>query len=152
MLAARRYNFARVKKRSNCSTGPTLLCMIVEQRRFYHRCIYVYECINGLMDLPMELLANRNVHNYNTRNKDMLRLPLATKNWGEQRVCYHSLNDWNNLDKDIRNAPDAVNFKRIIISCFFYLTDFCIYCSFLSIFNLISLYIFISYNSLVYYF
>ena len=82
----------------------------------------------------------------------MLRLPLATKNWGEQRVCYHSLNDWNNLDKDIRNAPDAVNFKRRIFTSYFYLTDFCIYCSFLSIFNLIFLYIFISYNSLIYYF
>ena len=77
--------------------------MIVEQRRFYHRCIYVYECINGLMDHPMKLL----------------RLPLATKNWGEQRVCYHSLKDWNNLDKYIRNAPDTVNFKRRILAAFF---------------------------------
>lgn len=83
----------------------------------------------------MELLPNRNVHNYNTRNRDMLRLPLATKNSGEQSVCYHSLKDWNNLDKDIKNAPDTVNFKRRIFSSFFYLTDFCIYCSFLSIFN-----------------
>ena len=30
--------------------------------RFYHGCIYVYKCINGLMD--MELTANRDVHNY----------------------------------------------------------------------------------------
>ena len=49
----------------------------------------------------------------------MLRLPLATKNWGEQRVCYHSLKDWNNLDKYIRNAPDTVNFKRRILAAFF---------------------------------
>ena len=94
--------------------------MIVEQRRFYHRFIYVYECINGLMDHPMELLANRNVHNYNTRNRDMLRLPLATKNGGEQRVCYHSLKDWNNLDKYSRNAPDTVNFKRRILAAFLF--------------------------------
>ena len=67
----------------------------------------------------MEPLANRNVHNYNTRNRDMLRLPLATKNWGEQRVCYHSPKDWNNLDKYIRNVPDTVNFKRRILAAFF---------------------------------
>ena len=67
----------------------------------------------------MEPLANRNVNNYNTRNRDMLRLPLATKNWGEQRVCYHSLKDWNNLDKYIRNVPDTVNFKRRILAAFF---------------------------------
>ena len=30
-------------------------------------------------------------YNYSTRNSDMLRLTHATKNWGKQRVCYHSL-------------------------------------------------------------
>ncbi|XP_078352388.1 uncharacterized protein LOC144637110 [Oculina patagonica] len=91
----------------------------LEQRRFYHRCIYVYKCINGLMDHSMELLANRDIHSYNTRNKDMLRLPHVTKNWGKQRVCYHSLKDWNNLDRDTRNALDFVNFKRSVLSRFF---------------------------------
>ncbi|CAH3022292.1 unnamed protein product, partial [Porites evermanni] len=37
------------------------------------------------------------VHDCNTRNRDMLRLSLSTKNWGN-RVCYHYLKDWNNLD------------------------------------------------------
>ena len=69
------------------------------------------KCINGLMDHSMELLATRDVHNnyYNQGKKHMLRLPLATKNWGKKRVCYHFLKDCNNLDKDIRNAPDIVN-------------------------------------------
>ena len=71
-----------------------------------------------LMDQSMELQAKRNVHDYNTRNRDMLRLSLSTKNWGN-RVCYHSLKDWNNLDKEIKNAPDIVNFMRSICSSFF---------------------------------
>ena len=58
------------------------------------------------MDHSMELLANRDIPNYNTRNRDMLRLALATKNLGKQRVCYHPLKDWNNLDKATTNAPD----------------------------------------------
>ncbi|XP_078354348.1 uncharacterized protein LOC144638944 [Oculina patagonica] len=91
----------------------------LEQRRFYHRCIYVYKCINGLMDHSMELLANRDIHSYNTRNKDMLRQPHVTKNWGKQRVCYHSLKDWNNLDRDTRNALDFVTFKSSVLSRFF---------------------------------
>ena len=45
--------------------------------------------------------------------------PLATKNWGKQRVCYRFVTDGNNLDKDIRNTPDIVNFKRIIFRSFF---------------------------------
>ena len=67
----------------------------------------------------MELLANRDVQDYQKRNRDMLRLPLATKNWGKQRVCYHSLNDWNNLDKDIRNALHILKFKHSIFYSFF---------------------------------
>ena len=70
------------------------------------------------MDHSMELLAHRDIHSYNTRNKDMLWLPHVTKNWGKQRVCYHSLKDWNNLDRDTRNAPDLVNFKRSVLSRF----------------------------------
>ena len=68
------------------------------------------KCINGLMDHSMELLASRDVHNIIIQErKTVLRLPLATKNWGKKRVHYHSLKDWNKLDKDIRNAPDIVN-------------------------------------------
>ena len=51
----------------------------------------------------MEVSTNSDVHNYNTRTSDMLRLPHATDIWVKQRVRYHSLNDWNNLDNDIRN-------------------------------------------------
>ena len=34
------------------------------------------------MGHSMELLASRDVHDYNTRNRDMLRLPVATKKLG----------------------------------------------------------------------
>ena len=71
------------------------------------------------LDHSMELTVNRNIPNYNTKNRDMLRLPLATKDWGKQRVCCHSLKDWNNLNKATRNAPDIVNFKRSIFSSFY---------------------------------
>ena len=73
----------------------TLKWLNLEQRRSYHRCIYIYKCINGLMDHSMNLLTNSDIHNYNTRNKDMLRLPRVIRNWGKQRVCLHSLIDWN---------------------------------------------------------
>ena len=68
-----------------------------------------------LMGHSMELLANRDIHDYNTRNRDMLRLPFATKNWGKHR----KQKDWNNLHKYIRNTPDIVNFKCSIFSTFF---------------------------------
>ena len=78
----------------------TLKWLTLEQRRSYHRCIYVYKCINGLVDHSMKLLTNSDIHKYNTRNKDMLRLPYVTRNWGKQRVCHYSLKDWTELERD----------------------------------------------------
>ena len=41
----------------------------------------------------------------------LLWLPRASKNCGMQGVCYHSLNYWNNLDRNTRIAPDIVSFQ-----------------------------------------
>ena len=53
---------------------PSLQC-----HREYHKCIQIYYCINGLA--PAYLLddfhSSEQTHNYNTRNKDLIRLPLA---------------------------------------------------------------------------
>ena len=97
----------------------TLKWLNLEQRRSYHRCIYIYKCINGLMDHSMNLLTNSDIHNYNTRNKDMLRLPRVTRNWGKQRVCHHPLKDWNELERETRNAPNIATFKRNMFARFF---------------------------------
>ena len=64
----------------------TLKWLNLEQRRFYHPCTYVYKCINGRVGHSIELLANRNIPNYNTRNRDMLRPPLQPKT-GVNREC-----------------------------------------------------------------
>ena len=97
----------------------TLKWLNLEQRRFYHRCIYIYKCINGHMDHSMNLLTNSDIHNYNTRNKDMLRLPRVTRNSGKQRVRHHSLKDWNKLERETRNAPNIAIFKRNVFASFF---------------------------------
>ena len=89
----------------------TLKWLNLEQGRFYHHCIYIYKCINGVTDHSMNLLTSSDIHNYNKRNKDMLRLPHVTRNWGKQRVCHHSLKDWNKLEKETRNVPNIATFK-----------------------------------------
>ena len=105
----------------------TLKWLNLEQRRSYHRCIYIYKCINRLMDHSMNLLTNSDIHNYNTRNKDMLRLPRVTRNWGKQRVCHHSLKDWNESERETRNAPNIVTFQGNVFARFFNLIgeNFC---------------------------
>ena len=59
----------------------------------------------------MDLLTVGDVHGYNTRNKDKVRLPHVTRNWGKQRMCYQAVDNWNSLDIDIRTTTNIKLFK-----------------------------------------
>ena len=47
----------------------------LKQRRHFHRCLYVYKCVNGITSHKLELLRNSDVHRYSTHYKNDLRLP-----------------------------------------------------------------------------
>ena len=70
--------------------------------RLLHLCLYVYKRVNEISARSINLLANKDVHGYDTRLKDNLRLPHIRKNWGEQRTHYsvstEAVKDWNSLD------------------------------------------------------
>ena len=83
----------------------------LNQRRHFHRCLYVYKCVNGITSHKLELSRNSDVHRYNTRSKDHLRLPTVKRNWGKQRTCYHAFKDWNALDSDLKNSDTICQFK-----------------------------------------
>ena len=84
----------------------------LEKRRFYHRCLYTYKCVNGYTDHTMELLTGGETYSYNLRNKDNLRLPRVVRNWGKHKTCYHAIKDWNSLPIDIRNSLNISTFKN----------------------------------------
>ena len=44
----------------------------LEQRRLFHRYLYVYKCVNGITSHSMELLRNSHVHRYSTRRRAIL--------------------------------------------------------------------------------
>ena len=52
----------------------------LKQRRTYHRCIYIYKCINGLMDHSFDIVRRSEIHCYNFRNEDTLMLPKVKRN------------------------------------------------------------------------
>ncbi|XP_028416156.1 uncharacterized protein LOC114539747 [Dendronephthya gigantea] len=45
----------------------------LDKRRFERRCIYMYKCLNGLVNHHMTSETQQDCHGYNTRNKDELR-------------------------------------------------------------------------------
>ena len=53
----------------------TLKWLPLEKRRFQQRCVHVYKCLNELINHELTL-ETQHQHNYNTRNKVNLRLPL----------------------------------------------------------------------------
>ena len=70
----------------------------------------------------MLAFAAENIRKYTTRTlcswknlsstcRQVWDYPWNQKLGWTESVLYHSLKDWNNLDKDIRNARDIVNFK-----------------------------------------
>jgi hypothetical protein len=60
----------------------------------------------------MNLETHQEPHEHNTRNKDKLRLPKITRNWGKQRISYHAVNDYNILSEEIRNSQNIQILKR----------------------------------------
>ena len=62
--------------------------LTLEKRRLFHLCLYVYKRVNEISAHSMDLLANKDVHGYDRRHKDNLRLPRVRKNWGKQRTHY----------------------------------------------------------------
>ena len=85
----------------------------LKQRRHFHRCLYVYKCVNGIASHKLELSRNSDVHRYNPRCKDHLRLLLVKRNWGKQRTCYHAFKDWNALDSDLNNILHYKHFNEL---------------------------------------
>ena len=90
----------------------------LKQRRHFHRCLYVYKCMNGITSHKLELSRNSDVHRYNTRCKDHLRLPSVKRNWGKQRTCYHAFKDWNALDSDLKNSGTICQFRNNFLKSF----------------------------------
>ena len=48
----------------------------VEKRRFYHR-FYIFKCKHGYIGHHLSLIEKKEIHDYNTRNKCNVRLPLS---------------------------------------------------------------------------
>ena len=93
----------------------TLNWVSLEKRRYQRRCVYVYKCLNGLVNHDMDLLRHEDQHTYNTRNKDKLRIPIATRQWGQQRTAFQAVNDFNSLNPDIKQSANVAIFKRNIL-------------------------------------
>ena len=98
---------------SNCNFQLQLLnWKPLKLRRQFHRCQFVYKSIeNNSVDFQFDNCCGSEVHSYNTRYKDHLRLPAINTHWGQLRTNYHFIKDWNILPDSVTNAETKTSFK-----------------------------------------
>ena len=86
----------------------------LQRRQDYHKCLQVYKCLIGLA--PMYLLDNfekfNQIHSYDTRNKDLLRLPLAKTTKFQTVFKFNAAKTWNSLPSYIRHCHSITSFKH----------------------------------------
>ena len=61
--------------------------------------------LNGQLDHSLDIVRKRDMHSYNTRNKDTIG--------GKHRLRYHCFKDFNELERTIRNSASLPIFKRL---------------------------------------
>ena len=87
----------------------------LSHRRYVHRCILIFKCINNLINYDFNLTFNSNIHAHNTRSKSHLHLPRVKTNWGKQKLSYQASKDFNSLDLEICDSVSLSSFKSKLI-------------------------------------
>ena len=83
-------------------------------RRHNHRCMFTFKCMNGLIDFDFDLTKNEDIHEHYTRHRRDLHLPRTKTNKGKQRPTYQASIDFNNLERELKNATSLHNFKKLL--------------------------------------
>ena len=78
--------------------------------------VFMYKCLNDLIDPNSNFISFKDVHTYNTRSKNNICLPSSKHKWGQQRSVYNCVSEWNNLREDIRNPPSLHQFKNAVFN------------------------------------
>ena len=95
--------------------------LTLEKRRLFHRRLYLYKCVNEISAHSMDLLANKDIHGYDTRLKDNLGLPRVRRNWGRQRTHNQAVKDWKSLDLWHTTRAKSRGLSDPILSDFFHI-------------------------------
>ena len=88
----------------------------LKTRRHNHRCIFIYKCVNGLVDFVFDRTKNVSIHNHNTRRSNDLHLPRVNSNKGKQTPTYQASIDFNNSDERTKNASTLHSFQACLRS------------------------------------
>ena len=92
---------------------PILGWPSLQDRREYLKCVLVFKCLHGMA--PSYLLSEfkhaHEIHRYNTRGRDLLRLPLARTSKYQGSFRINGARAFNALPRSLRNIERLKEFK-----------------------------------------
>ena len=98
--------------------------IFIEQQILTFPCIYIYKCILQIKQNLSEYDQNGINHEYETRQRDTLRVPRHNTVKYEKGPQYTGIKLYNNLPDNIRNITEYTKFKQTLKK---YLSDRCLY-------------------------
>ena len=84
----------------------------LQQRRDFHKCVFMYKCMNGLAPQYLCDMFTSNSHSYNIRNASQPKPPTARTAYYQCNVSVSGLKLWNSLPQDIQNSQSVGSFKK----------------------------------------
>ena len=90
-----------------------LKCLFVKNYLYYRDATLAFKCMIGLAPnyLCNKFICRGDVSKRNTRNSQLLNIPLFKTTTGQRSFSYRVVNIWNNLPTDIRLCKNFAGFK-----------------------------------------
>ena len=75
----------------------------LDKRRMFHRVVMAFKCLNGHLDFNFGTKSKKDFHGKGTIPEEKLdiRLPIAKRNWENQRLISSIFKEWNSLDPNV---------------------------------------------------
>ena len=74
----------------------------------------MFKCLNNLFTLSFNVVVIREHLDYNTRSKDNVHKAFSNRNWGLWTSTNFPSNEWDKLDKSLRELKSLDKFKKAI--------------------------------------
>ena len=86
----------------------------VKEHLLFRDTVLMYKCINNLAPpyLCNKFSKRSNIHECNTRNRELLQIPIYNTTTGQRTFHYRGVKLWNDLDNNTKQMPSLRSFKN----------------------------------------
>ena len=86
----------------------------VKEHLHFRDTVLMYKCINNLAPpyLCNKFSKRSNIHECNTRNRELLQIPIYNTATGQRTFHYRGAKLWNDLDNNTKQMPSLRSFKN----------------------------------------